>query len=156
MVRRHWILGVVLAIQWWLSPIASAQLALPPTTDAKAGDGLHPTLAFDRVTGMAKGAISAITQDAHGFIWFGTEEGLSRYDGYDFVSFVPGTENTLSNFTVTSLAADKDSLWIGTAKGLDRMDLATKTFTRFKSNPQDSNSVASDFISSLAFSKTGV
>ena len=156
MVRRHWILGVVLAIQWWWSPLAFAQLALPPTDAKPAGEVLLPSLAFDRVTGMAKGAVSAITQDANGFIWFGTEEGLSRYDGYDFVSFLPGTENTLSNFTVTSLVADQESLWIGTAKGLDRLHLGTNTFTRFKNNPQDSNSVASDFISSLALSKTGV
>ncbi|HTL36871.1 MAG TPA: two-component regulator propeller domain-containing protein [Kofleriaceae bacterium] len=156
MVRRFWILGVALAIQGWLGSLASAQVTLPPTDVKATGDNaLHPTLQFDRVTGMTKGAVAAIAQDASGFIWFGTEEGLSRFDGYDFVSYMPGAENTLSNFTVTSLVADAGSLWIGTAKGLDRLDLATNKFTHYKNNPQDSNSIASDFIASLALSKTG-
>ena len=153
MVRPHWILGCVLALQWWCAPLASAQLALPPTKPA--GEVLQPSLAFDRVTGMAKGAVSAIVQDPSGFIWFGTEEGLSRYDGYEFVNVVAGTQNTLSSFTVTSLVADKDSLWIGTAKGLDRLSYATQKFTHYRMDPKDSNSIASDFISSLALSKTG-
>src|SRR5262245_40887846 len=115
------------ALQLWCAASARAQIALPATSSDQV---LVPHLSFDRVTGMAKGGVSAITQDGAGFIWFGTEEGLSRYDGYEFVNYVPGKheKNTLANFTVTSLAAGKDALWIGTVKGLERLDLTTYKF----------------------------
>ena len=126
-----------------------AQPASPqPTT-------LAPYLRFDRVNGMAKGAVKAIVQDSAGFMWFGTDEGLSRYDGYEYVNYVPGanTEDTLANFTVTSLAASESALWIGTVKGLDRLDLATKKFTHFKANPKDPKALGSDYITSLFIDK---
>lgn len=153
MVRRHWIIGCVLALQWWCASLASAQLALPPAGAKLDGESLQPSLAWDRVTGMAKGAVSAIVQDPSGFLWFGTEEGLSRYDGYDFVKITTGTDDAA--FTVTSLVADKDVLWIGTDKGISKLDYATLKVTSLRNNPQDSNSIASDFVLSLAASKAG-
>src|SRR5262249_30428683 len=115
-----------------------AQVALPPSAGGGAVTKLTPHLRFDRVSGMAKGAITVITQDSAGFLWFGTEEGLSRYDGVNYVSYVAGSDptNTLSNFTVTSLAPGKDALWVGTIKGLDKLDLASGKFTHFHPDPQ--------------------
>ena len=145
---------IVAAVLAAVAP-ASAQVASPPA--ASGGGTLAPFLRFDRVTGMAKGAITAIAQDSSGFLWFGTEEGLSRYDGYDFVNYVPGGDstNTLSSFSVTALAAGKDALWIGTEKGLDRLELATGTFSHFHAS-KDGASLASDTITSLALGDAGV
>ncbi|HEY0253951.1 MAG TPA: two-component regulator propeller domain-containing protein, partial [Kofleriaceae bacterium] len=118
---------------------------------AKQPTTLAPYLRFDRVNGMAKGAVKAIVQDSDGFMWFGTDEGLSRYDGFEYINYVPGAnnENTLGSFTVTALAATKGVLWIGTVKGLDRLDLATKKFSHFRSNPKDPSTIASDYITAL-------
>ncbi|MDQ3334981.1 MAG: SpoIIE family protein phosphatase [Myxococcota bacterium] len=134
------------------SATASAQLALPPQTASK--DAMLPLLRFDRLTGMAKGAVTAIAQDRRGFIWFGTDEGLSRYDGYDFVSFKPDGGETAS-FTVTSLAVDEGVLWVGTHKGLHRLDLTTDKFTSYTANDKNANTIASDFVVSLHIGKAG-
>jgi ligand-binding sensor domain-containing protein len=134
------------------SGTASAQLALPPQTTSK--DAMLPLLRFDRLTGMAKGAVTAIAQDRRGFLWFGTDEGLSRYDGYDFVSFKPDGGESAS-FTVTSLAVDERALWVGTHKGLHRLDLTTNKFTSYTTNDKNANTIASDFVVSLHIGKAG-
>src|SRR5262249_50881543 len=108
------------------------------------------------VTGMGTGAVNAIAQDSSGFIWFGTADGLSRYDGYDFDNYRPGDDqNTLSSFTVTALAPAKDALWIGTVKGLDKLDLASGTFSHFKAG-KEATALSSDDISSLHLGASGL
>lgn len=140
-------------------PPAPAKAAAPasPTIPAPANPLLFRSLRFDRITGMTKGAVSAIAQDGSGLIWFGTDEGLSRYDGYEFVNYVPGhdPQNTLSNFTVTSLAASHDALWIGTIKGLNRLALSNNKFSVLRTNPQDAKTITSDDVRALHVGKSG-
>lgn len=163
LISKQWACCALLAgLQcWWTTP-AAAQVAPARTADAPKDAGanklLFRSLRFDRITGMTKGAVSAIAQDGSGLIWFGTEEGLSRYDGYEFVNYVPGQDqqNTLSNFTVTSLAASKDALWIGTIKGLNRLELGTNKFSVLKTNAQDAKSIASDDVRALHLGKSGL
>ena len=57
------------------------------------GAGIAPLAAQDRVAfrhltiadGLSQNAVSAIVQDRRGFMWFGTKDGLNRYDGYTFI-----------------------------------------------------------------------
>jgi len=114
---------------------------------------LTPYLSFDHVAGMTKGAVTSMAQDDAGFLWFGTEEGLSRYDGYQFVHYAPDDQS--NDFTVTALAVNGDEMWVSTDKGLDRLDLTTKKFTHIKNDPKDPKTIASDFISSIALDKSG-
>ena len=67
----------------------------------------------------------AILQDRRGFLWFGTYDGLNRYDGYSFKVYrsEPGNPDTLIQKTIYDLVEDAAGhLWIGTAGGLDRFD----------------------------------
>jgi ligand-binding sensor domain-containing protein len=67
-------------------------------------------------------------------MWFGTADGLNRYDGYTFTQFRsrPHDTTTLSNNTIRSLYEDRSGvLWIGTDRGLNRFDQQTGKFTRF-------------------------
>ena len=148
--RQCFLCSVVIA--WAAS--AAAQGTPAPTTGADATTNvLSPYLSFDHVAGMTKGAVTSIAQDAGGFIWFGTEEGLSRYDGYQFASYIPDGE---SDFTVNALAMGDDDMWIGTIKGLYRLEMATKKFTHLKSDPKNPKSVASDYVVSLYRDKHGL
>src|SRR5258708_34638159 len=83
--------------------------------------------------GLANNAIVCISQDNNGFLWFGTAEGLFRYDGYSFRAFknFPGDSTTLPNNIIEALYPEKNNLWVVTREGLCSMDinsLAVKNF----------------------------
>src|SRR5437868_6204063 len=68
--------------------------------------------------GLPQDSISAITQTTDGYLWLGTDEGLARFDGYEFTIFSRDHGDMPSN-SVTALAAGPDgSLWIGTHSGI--------------------------------------
>jgi ligand-binding sensor domain-containing protein/signal transduction histidine kinase len=70
--------------------------------------------------GLPQDTVRAITQTTDGFLWLGTDEGLARFDGYEFVAFGKDQGGLPSN-SVNVLAAGPDgSLWIGTPDGLTR------------------------------------
>ena len=66
--------------------------------------------------GLSSNGIRAIVQDKHGYIWFGTDEGLNRYDGKNIKSFK--IDNLGVNEYIYTLYATQDLLWVGTGKGL--------------------------------------
>lgn len=75
--------------------------------------------------GLSQSSVLSILQDNNGFIWFGTEDGLNKFDGYDFTVYKhnPEDPNSLSNNTILSIYEDQyGELWIGTTQGLDRFD----------------------------------
>jgi signal transduction histidine kinase/ligand-binding sensor domain-containing protein len=88
--------------------------------------------------GLPQDTIRAITQTSDGFLWLGTDEGLARFDGYEFVAFGKDQGNLPSN-SVNVLAAGRDSsLWIGTPAGLTRYAGGRfQTFTQKDGLPAD-------------------
>jgi ligand-binding sensor domain-containing protein/signal transduction histidine kinase len=95
-------------------------------------------LRFHRLStadGLSQTRVAQIVQDDLGFVWFGTQYGLNRYDGYNFKLFVhePGNASSAAGTFVYSLFKDRDGLiWIGWSKGLDRLDPRTETFTHYR------------------------
>ncbi|SET30962.1 Two component regulator propeller [Draconibacterium orientale] len=78
---------------------------------------------------------NTITQDQNGFMWIGTLNGLTRFDGYDYVTYHPHFHDStsISNREITKLMVDKaGNLWIGTASGLNFMNLETGALKRYK------------------------
>ncbi len=113
--------------------------------------------AFDRLTvddGLSQNTVRCILQDRNGFMWFATEDGLNKYDGYSFTVFRPDPQkpNYLSYHNIGALCESRqpDILWIGTQGGeLNRMDTRTNSFTHFKHNPNDSTSLPDDQMETL-------
>lgn len=93
-------------------------------------------LYFDRIDikdGLSQNTVSAIIQDSRGFIWFGTKDGLNRYDGSHFKIFrhVPGSGNGLGDNNVRALVEDGlNRIWIGTNSGLYVYDTEYDRFLR--------------------------
>jgi len=83
--------------------------------------------------GLSQISITFIFQDKEGFLWFGTRNGLNKYDGYTFQIFSESDkEHYVSNSHITAIAEDNQNrIWIGTKKGLNRYDKRTNTFSQY-------------------------
>src|ERR1700757_5468525 len=103
------------------------------------GKGLRFTrLSTDE--GLSQTRVIQIVQDDQGFMWFGSQYGLNRYDGYRFKVFKhePGNRNSLSGVFIYSLFKDRSgSLWIGCEEFLDKFDPVTDTFTHYRIDTAD-------------------
>ncbi len=130
--------------------LACVLLACCVTVSVSARDRLHFSVIGAR-DGLPNSSVSAIVQDAKGFLWFGTQGGLVRYDGYSFFLYenLPFKRNVLSHNQVQTLCLDNDLLWIGTYGGLNCLDLFSNTFSAYTHNPSDPASIASDLVTAI-------
>ena len=103
--------------------------------------------------GLSQNTISCILQDRGHFMWFGSEEGLNRYDGYGFKIYRHSQRNDdgLSHDRVSCLVEDRDgSFWIGTlGGGLDHFDPDHERFTHYRHNACDGRSLSNDSIRAI-------
>lgn len=100
--------------------------------------------------GLSQNTVYCTLQDSQGFIWIGTEDGLNRYDGYNF-SIYKHTKaaGTLSNSQVTCLFEDSDqNLWVGTTDGINIYDRRRDQFRRLYTQSKKS-SESNDFITTI-------
>jgi diguanylate cyclase (GGDEF)-like protein len=80
---------------------------------------LHRVWSVD--AGLPQISVTAMVQDAEGFLWLGTQNGLARFDGVQFHVYNTGNTAALSSNLITALHIDKlQQLWIGTVNGLVR------------------------------------
>ena len=108
--------------------------------------------------GLSQSAVNCIMQDAAGFMWIGTQDGLNRYDGYRFKVFKKDRTDsaTLNSNYVWALYEDEDRiLWVGTEGGLHRYDPSTETFTRYVHDLRDPNSLNHDIVWSIRGAANG-
>src|SRR5690349_22733669 len=87
--------------------------------------------------GLSNNAVICCLQDKKGFLWFGTKDGLNRFDGYSFKVFRsdPDRNGSIGGNFIHSLYEDRNgTLWIGTEKGLYKYDATTESFSLLKTN----------------------
>jgi ligand-binding sensor domain-containing protein len=124
--------------------------------DAHGSDPRVRDLKFAHLTtndGLSQGYVTAILQDRRGFMWFGTRDGLNRYDGNAFVVYKndPNDPRSLSsNFIQDLMEDDHGYLWIATNTGVNKFDPTTERCTRYLHDPNEPNGVASANITSIA------
>ncbi len=103
--------------------------------------------------GLPENSVKAILQDYLGYLWFGTQNGLAKYDGYEINVYQNEEKNekSLSSNSISTIYEDrKKDLWIGTwDTGLNRFNRTTETFDHFVYNPRDSSSICSNTVYSI-------
>jgi len=115
---------------------------------------------FDKISiehGLSQGSVQTIVQDKYGFMWFGTEDGLNRYDGYTFKVYknIRGDQTTICNNAILALCVDEDGdIWIGTdGGGVCRLNPTTEQFVHYLADAEDSNSLRNNAVFSLLCDK---
>lgn len=85
--------------------------------------------------GLSQNCVTAVEQDQDGFMWFGTLNGLNRYDGYQMQVFSAGEDSLreLPDDLIQAIYRDDPSrsMWIGTPSGLSSFNLSTERFTHY-------------------------
>ncbi len=129
-------------------------------TPAPAAQAQNVT--FDHITirdGLSQSSVFTILQDRRGFMWFGTEDGLNRYDGYRFVTYKndPVCPTSLSyNYIKAILEDSTGALWVGTyGGGLNRFNTGTNDFTCHRKAEGVSESLCNDRVTVLCEDSRG-
>jgi signal transduction histidine kinase/ligand-binding sensor domain-containing protein/DNA-binding response OmpR family regulator len=124
------------------------------------GYGQRP-LKFSRFStnnGLSQSNVTCILQDKMGFMWFGTQNGLNKYDGYQITIFRhdPTDTNSISNNYIRAMVEDSTGdLWIGTwGGGLVRYIRKQEKFTHYLHTPA-ANSLSDNFVSGLQIDRNG-
>lgn len=108
--------------------------------------------------GLSQSEILCIFQDSEGYMWFGTQNGLNKFDGYSFEQFFndPADTTTISNNWIFDIAEDADgNIWIGAKGGLNKYDKSTGHFTTI-TLPGSTGTSQDNFIYGLATDDSSV
>jgi ligand-binding sensor domain-containing protein len=147
-------------IRWVLTTIAIS--ALPPWSSAEEVAAPPPGSArfqhFTVENGLSQNTVRAILQDRTGLLWFATEEGLNRFDGYSFVPFKHrnGDAGSLPDDVVTALLEDgAGQMWVGTRTGLALFDTRMETFHLRLTTPRAVRALLEDRAGSLWIATEG-
>ncbi len=136
------------------SPTAPAEPTAAPAPSPMADDEslsvrtLGDNLRFEHLSiedGLSQASVNCMLQDSDGFLWLGTQDGLNRFDGYEFRVYrpAPGVTNSLSERYILALYEDaQGALWIGTdGGGLNRLDRQTGEIVRYQPDKDDPHSL---------------
>ena len=110
--------------------------------------------------GLSNNYVVSIAQDKLGFLWFATEEGLNKFDGTRFITYykeINGTQSITGNELNCLLDDPTDSvLWIGTQRaGLNAYDYRNDSFTCYRNDPDDPNSLVTDDVTNIEVAADG-
>jgi len=117
---------------------------------------------FERISieqGLSQSSVFVIMQDSKGFLWFGTQDGLNKYDGYNFKVYKhnPQDSLSLSDDWINAIYEDKSgNIWVGTSGGgLCKFDRKREIFIRYKYEEHNINSLSDNHVLSVYCDQSG-
>lgn len=127
-----------------------------------AGSAQQKSLKFEHISteaGLSQSHIQCILQDSRGFMWFGTRDGLNKYDGYNFTIFKNNEKdkNSLGNDRISDMDEDVNgNIWLATyGGGLNQYDWRKEEFIQYKHSPHDSSGIPSNLLLAVEIDQKG-
>ena len=108
--------------------------------------------------GLSQNCGRCILQDKEGFLWIGTEDGLNKFNGYEFTVYQKvqrDSQSLCNNFINTIFESNDGIIWVGTNDGLAQYNKLTDKFTIYKNEPNNSKSISNNAINSINEDKAG-
>ncbi|WP_317852066.1 two-component regulator propeller domain-containing protein [Paraclostridium sp. AKS73] len=107
---------------------------------------------FNIDQGISQTTIEAIFQDSKGYVWLGTNDGLNKFNGYDFKVYnYEEDENSISNNFITDIKEDKyGNIWIATIDGINKLDQKSGKFTNYL---KENNLISSGNVTEILITK---
>lgn len=102
--------------------------------------------------GLSQNNVRCILKDRMGYMWFSTDDGLNRYDGYNFTVYrhIPNDSHSLPANNITTLFEDREgNLWVGTGNGLCVYNRAAGNFNTFRAVRNNANTLSNDEINAV-------
>src|ERR1700690_3452767 len=103
--------------------------------------------------GLSQSNVISILQDSRGFMWFGTRDGLNKYDGYKFSVYRndPKNNNSISNNYISAIIENSNgNLWVATwGGGLNFFSREKGIFISYKHDSKNPNSISGNFVTAL-------
>ncbi|MFL5809471.1 MAG: two-component regulator propeller domain-containing protein [Flavisolibacter sp.] len=121
----------------------------------------QPKLKFRHINhekGLSNSTIECMYQDKRGFIWFGTRDGLNRFDGYGMAVYknISTDTNSLSDNYIRNIFEDHEGyLWIATYNGVNRFDPSTNRFKRYQHDPAIKGSLSNNAVNFIYEDRKG-
>lgn len=122
-----------------------------------------PFFQFEQIDlpgGLQGNTVNCMVQDQHGFVWFGTVNGLTRYDGRNFIRYQHNpldTNSLISDYVESILVDSKGILWIGSlGKGITKFDPANYSFQRLDAKKNNPNGLIDGIINTIIEAKNGI
>lgn len=121
---------------WLWFPVVLAMFLLLPIVQATAQQPAFKCTRLTTADGLSDNMVFCALQDRYGFMWFGTRDGLNKYDGYRFTTYKPDPNNinSLPDAAISCLYEDHTgNIWAGTQNGnLMRFDRQSQRFIRYQ------------------------
>ena len=120
---------LVFALALFLTGATAVQVSATSANMPRNIQFAHVTTA----QGLSQQFVQSVVQDSSGYIWFGTQDGLNRYDGHTVVAYVHdrSRKGSLSDSFVWSMLVDRaGGLWVATERGVNRYDPKTDSFSQ--------------------------
>ncbi|MDJ1481655.1 two-component regulator propeller domain-containing protein [Cytophagaceae bacterium YF14B1] len=125
--------------------------------------GHHRLLHFRHLSvadGLSQSTINCILQDSKGYMWFATDDGLDKYDGYKFTVYQNDANDihSISGNRVMSIVEDREhNFWVATAgAGISKFVTSQEHFVQYLSDKSNKNSLSNNNASSILVDKKGV
>ena len=119
------------------------------------------TMRFERIStaqGLSQTTVNTMLQDREGFLWLGTQDGLNRYDGYQFKIYKHhhnDPHSMTSNWINVLFESSEGQLWIGSDDGLMRLDRKSDRFIRYSHDPNNPNTLGNNVVMSITQDQQG-